>query len=602
MDPGTIIAVTQIAFSGAYSAVKVINKAVKFSGDSAELVVRLEVERFRLETWNVRSGLAEDTLAPHLLVGHEILLRQLQLIKDVFKGVEKYEGRYGLAHEDPQPEDKQDNETSSWVDRMRQTLRDSGVGKEPKDPLKQQPLNETPDGDENVRKSNDANIWRRMQWGIRDRDQLASCIDQLEKYVDKLNQLLSETQQREVGKDVERIRIIVVGSAQDQNSIKLIESAVRLGNDDAGTQGMAARKALLGIESESLHAPTKHLQLLKRGDFCLPRKYEERNRTIVGKKGSPDQIVMLERKAYDRDLGDHKKRALRLRLRRLTMLLNSSKAASFQVATAIGYFDDAENHCWWLAFDFPGAGNFAFQQLSAEPLSLSYLLQSSTKFRPPYEQRQKLALSICETMSDLYSSGWLHKSLRSANILFPALVLSKSAVLDRLICNPTVSGFEYSRQESEAQTIDRARDSSDISVAIYRHPLYQGEAAEGYRFEYDLYSLGLVLLEVALWVPLLSLLDAKAPPGSAAAEVKPVLSSQMGRFHHQEALILQQRVTDRVEKVLAFHMGTVYYEAVKWCLSQGDESNQDSSEDMLYPALGFYNNVVAPLRAVASSN
>lgn len=49
---------------------------------------------------------------------------------------------------------------------------------------------------------------------------------------------------------------------------------------------------------------------------------------------------------------------------------------------------------------------------------------------------------------------------------------------------------------------------------MYRHPNYQGEAAQGYKVQYDVYSVGLVLVEIALWMPLGSFLEGMRKPVS----------------------------------------------------------------------------------------
>ena len=50
--------------------------------------------------------------------------------------------------------------------------------------------------------------------------------------------------------------------------------------------------------------------------------------------------------------------------------------------------------------------------------------------------------------------------------------------------------------------------------------------------------------------------------------------------------MLKKRVLDRLDKELAFRVGTVYYQAVLWYQSY-------------HPALEFYNNVVAPLNRLS---
>jgi len=102
-------------------------------------------------------------------------------------------------------------------------------------------------------------------------------------------------------------------------------------------------------------------------------------------------------------------------------------------------------------------------------------------------------------------------------------------------------GFNYSRQESEEQTIDKSKLINDSKTFIYRHPAYQGEAAQGYKIHYDIYSFGLVLVEIALWVPLMSFLDGVEIKSSMSSksELSVSLSSKMTQFHRTEALELQ---------------------------------------------------------------
>ena len=123
------------------------------------------------------------------------------------------------------------------------------------------------------------------------------------------------------------------------------------------------------------------------------------------------------------------------------------------------------------------------------------------------------------------------------------------------LCKPIISGFEYSRQETELESINNAMMFSDVAAAIYRHSAYQGEAAQGYHIQFDIYSLGLVLVEIGLWVPLTSVLHAT----NAAGEKR--FPSNIERFHRQEALILKTMVLNRLKKEFAFRLGTVCYEA-----------------------------------------
>lgn len=228
------------------------------------------------------------------------------------------------------------------------------------------------------------------------------------------------------------------------------------------------------------------------------------------------------------------------------MLLGSTQFSAVKTPRALDYLSDNSSSCWWLVLEFPV--DIPPSIPMSEPLTLHQLLQPSTKFRPPLEQRIQLAASICGTMYSLYSSGWLHKSLRSANILFPFVDLPNSAVESRTICEPQISGFEYSREETDMESINNALMFSNVAAAMYRHPQYQGRSAQGYRIEFDIYSLGLVLVEIALWTPLSSFLDAVGAKRQARFPSKE-------RFRRAEALTLKTMVLDRLEKDFALSTG-----------------------------------------------
>lgn len=188
----------------------------------------------------------------------------------------------------------------------------------------------------------------------------------------------------------------------------------------------------------------------------------------------------------------------------------------------------------------------------------------------------------------------MHKSIRSDNILFPHY--SEHISSARYLSSPLVCGFEYSRLETESQTIDRSKENTNVSIAMYRHPDYQGEAAQGYQARYDFYSLGLVLLEIGLWAPLSSLFDSRPSKDPASRAV--ALPRDMQHFHRQEATILRDRVLYTVRKDLPFRMGSIYADVARWCL-RCDAQTLDRNE--FTPALAFYDNVVEPLAGLRAT-
>jgi hypothetical protein len=193
--------------------------------------------------------------------------------------------------------------------------------------------------------------------------------------------------------------------------------------------------------------------------------------------------------------------------------------------------------------------------------------------------------------------------------------------MQQILSKPLVCGFDYTRHESEWATIDKASLAGEVGAAMSRFPAYQGDAAEGYRVGYDVYSVGLVLVEIALWMPLESLLKGKKAAGSdgdgsgGAGEWRglqlgvPVkapaveLSAVMKEFYKPHAEELRKRVVARVESELAFRVGSPFCRAVQFCLEFADKRGEvsgtvDVGEVGVHPAMEFYNNVVVPLAAL----
>ncbi|KAF3035840.1 hypothetical protein E8E12_007753 [Didymella heteroderae] len=297
--------------------------------------------------------------------------------------------------------------------------------------------------------------------------------------------------------------------------------------------------------------------------------------------GDPEAAYLFEKKDYDPNISEEDKDLLQERIRKLVSLLGKSGSQRhLRTLQAVGYKDDPDRHCWWIVFRFPLSPLDTLEAITSEPLSLRKLFHSP--FKPALETRYKLAKRIVYTLAQLYGSDWMHKSINSTNIIFPQVCSTKALIEFRQIETALVQGFGYSRQHTEAQTIDRGKDLHDLEAAIYRHPLYQGEAASGYKVHYDIYSLGLVLFEIAIWSPLMALLAAKHKPEKAPPVA---LSPDMRQFYGPEAKELHRRVNLRIDEEVAYRMGTKYKNVVQWCLNLKGPVT----------AIEFYNTVAIPL-------
>lgn len=112
--------------------------------------------------------------------------------------------------------------------------------------------------------------------------------------------------------------------------------------------------------------------------------------------------------------------------------------------------------------------------------------------------------ALVESVEKLHAVNWLHKGLRSRNVIFFPPYSG-----DYDLSQPYLSGFDYSRPENA----DYWSESPPSMVAedLYRHPAVQGGPREdsrgfGYQKQHDIYALGIILLEISYWKPIYSIL------------------------------------------------------------------------------------------------
>ncbi|OJD17348.1 hypothetical protein AJ78_02533 [Emergomyces pasteurianus Ep9510] len=601
-----------------------IKDTLHYSADSEDLILQLELERFRFQTWARNAGLTEGELSPGLLPIYETVERTLRIIGELLKNADELRERYGLCAS--QSETVEPDKVKRFIAKMRKSIRASG--------MKLDSEGEGEERNENEREhesdaSQAVGHGKRLRWGIRDKKQFRKLITDLESHVEKLNQLLSETQQKSLKEDRKRLDIVFVGNVNDDGSLQWIRNALEQEPGTSSIRALMERKSLADRHPIRPRSGALALSPLTLNQFLVPTGYHTQGR-FMAKNIQSGEYVLLEKKAYESDISTQDKHILTMRVNRLVLLLSATKSPDFQTLQALGLIHDPGNLCWWIVFKFPVTTipGISMDSASTQPVSLLALLES--KLRPSLESRLHLASKLSMTLSELYGSSWLHKNIRSENILFPAVYGTKrgnnsgTLALDtnsHLLLSPLVAGFNYSRQETEAQTIDKNMFHDNIGPVIYRHPNYQGDAAQGYRIGYDIYSFGLVLAEIAWWVPLSSFLDAKGlgasgtsslsssaqsrstttsnvAPSISATAVQ--LSSTMGRFQRPEALELLRRVTSRADRYADQQNGVDGNNPNGATAATAGTAPVAESFDDWHPALEFYNRVVVPLRKIAN--
>ncbi|KAK0627408.1 prion-inhibition and propagation-domain-containing protein [Immersiella caudata] len=211
--------------------------------------------------------------------------------------------------------------------------------------------------------------------------------------------------------------------------------------------------------------------------------------------------------------------------------------------------------------------------------------------QPSLTDRAALALALAESLGRLHAVNWLHKGLRSHNVLF---FLGDDA--QSTWRQPIISGFELARPQGEPSWTSPGWPNP--AHDLYKHPRVQADSgrnageseqksrSECYSKEYDIYALGVVLVEIACWQPVHAILRIDL-------EQAGLRDTMPAKRRLMEAPVLEQ---------VRFHMGDTMCHVIKACLGGLDLGEQVAGQVGIERDLSlqerFYSEVVQKLRSL----
>jgi Prion-inhibition and propagation len=213
------------------------------------------------------------------------------------------------------------------------------------------------------------------------------------------------------------------------------------------------------------------------------------------------------------------------RIHRLVQLLaHPSKPKGFQVLDCIGYTHD----------QFHARLGIFFCILEGSKAPVTWEIQTSKskiwinladlieQRMPLLGHRMQLALTLTKSMIQLHATGWLHKGYESRSVIFfldnmpdrtnetgECQDTETSLALPVDIRQPKIVGSKYSRPRNNAGL---SKNNASFWIGrheAYIHPVYlaslrsntdlESSPMNRFKAEYDMFSLGRVLLEIDLW-------------------------------------------------------------------------------------------------------
>lgn len=243
----------------------------------------------------------------------------------------------------------------------------------------------------------------------------------------------------------------------------------------------------------------------------------------------------------------------------------------------LGYFNDSSRPRIGLVYELPISVTIKFPLTSypasaLRPDSLFNLLQSTRSSAaststaananansvPALEDRFRLASELVSSLSFLLQHDYSHQDVNSNNVIFFPQSNTRSIATNETsrqyqLRKPLLCGFDLFSESN----MEKARENIDQN--IYRHeddPRVSNphgnlmESTKAHHPRFDIYSLGLILLEVGLWTPL-------------------------GEIYKSKYSLKDFSL--RLEKIwvrrLASKCGSAYMRAAKECLKAGNDAS-----------------------------
>ncbi|KAM0720814.1 hypothetical protein Q7P37_003099 [Cladosporium fusiforme] len=566
------------ALDGVKKGFETFERAILADRQFQHFKIRLRMEYARIRTWSVETGLikaGEDerqalqydrqlkhngTLVVAALTQIQLLLKDLrwtELRYDYL--VEKSPGSTVLSHQDvpKKPKDIAEPDAGAVVgeilaaedvvpDRAQSFIKRTWVAT--KKPLKQP---------------------KRFWWAVRDEKKFEKTLAQISELIDFMQEMLTQDQLGRLIESTNNVNLKMLQLANDMSEVKAVLWA---GKTQHPVHSVSATEnfdgeTLVGdngdIDSAEFwrEAAQFSIKIAEEGtgfasSHKLSQEYVEaiqygatldgETRTLATTEG--DKKVWIEWKPYTVQSAFERvpsQEALERVERLVSLLYIPNKPVQFCVPRCLGYFQDHPATRFGLVFEPPSTGK------SPNPISL---LSCFAERQVTLRTKVAIAQQLTQWLMYLHVVNWMHKGLRSASVLFFPEG-SDSAYLGK----PFVTGFEFSRAANQNTTFGPTAD--DIQRAFYVHPDYLGFKRQfGFLKTYDMYSLGVILIELAYWQPISEVYNLTKPATQDDSELEPAISD-IKKFRLQ-TLSGENRILHQISMT----MGDSYSEATKACL------------------------------------
>jgi len=487
---------------------------------NALLNCKLQIEQHMLAKWGQRCGLANGTLDHHLpdKEDQDMAIMVLRNMLAIVSEADRLRKRYGMEYFSPESGEtsvEKQKVLGGLVQRQNpsQFLTRSSVSGGTSDASAAAENNDSTQEDTVKRAKASMNFLRRYRWVVLDSKRFEEMVTHLQELNWSLYRLTKHSL------PVIAPEIDILNEIPDE-ALELTERAATghptLSHAANIRRNVAVLEPVAGTSPSAVSiGRQRNLRInLDQLDLRPNPKASSQTRTTATYQSSHGlpRTVLVEWRQFESGLTQETRDKAIKRAENLARILQKkpSKAAAknFRMLECAGYYITDQQVGF--VFDLPPGINS-----SQRPKTLEELLfedkRSDYVDKPPLEERLALCKALCNSIYCLHASQLVHKGIRSDNILF----FEREGERSIRISEPYITGFDHSRPDGPNDpTITKAALSPDEDR--YRHPAANASVSRRSTKIHDLYSLGLVLLEVAHWMTLKYLVGGKV--GEAVIE------------------------------------------------------------------------------------
>ncbi|CCX30003.1 hypothetical protein FPQ18DRAFT_40717 [Pyronema domesticum] len=455
----------------------------------------------------------------------------------------------------------------------------------------------------------------RCDWAINDIDKFYNFLIYLRNFNDELYNLCSPESRNMM--NLSLIAAMLINKNDLQTLLDIHDAARRLDSEDRSSpsKGFYSRSYRKLAEAAKLRAKTKtdpHIKkrLVRPPAVLHKRDYEifhGNGRELYWSRGNAylaycqrdRSMVIIEYKHYrSPELSGHTQKVHKEHiLMWAEFLCADEKPSSIRMLDCTGYFHDEAEGGYGFVYELPSYMYLKHPDQLRIPETLTlraptdlFMLMRNKTEPISLATRVRIAQQLATSLYMIHSCGLTHQNIRPTSILFlPAESSDGTGPSRQRRCalgKPYLMGWLFDEPEDllaeDVIGLNRAAVAmKSREYMVYQHPDTIRYYNRPYLPQYDIYSLGLILLEIGTWQ---NMYDQTNTSG--------LLSAQD----------LSDYVMANYVPMLAETTGKIYMEAVRKCLDITDRvknmpkfNGKPSSEDQMLVAKMFLRDVVLQL-------